>query len=208
MADDHKLFRRLVLTHLSLLFDVVGEAENGEQLLSLLERCETNIVLLDLNMPKVSGLEALEVIKKRYKSIRVIVLSMHDAESYIVKSIESGACSFIHKNAELEEIQVAIESVYKEGFYINSMTQKALLSKVGRNNLLPIFHSDNISLSSTELNVLKYLCQEFTSQEIAEKVYLSPRSVEGVRQKLIKKANVKNMVGLVLFAIKNGLVSL
>lgn len=209
IADDHKLFRSLILTHLKMSsnISIVGEAENGEHLLRMMATTETDVVLLDLNMPKMNGLEALTEIRKRYKSVKVIILSMHDAESYIVQSIEAGASGYVHKNAEVEEIEVAIDSVMKEGFYFNEKTNKALLARIiKRKNLNPVFDSNNLSFNNTELKVLKYLCQECTSNEIAQKVYISPRSVEGVRQRLIKKANVKNVVGLALFALKNGLL--
>lgn len=213
IADDHKLFRlglQAILNDMRNV-EVVGEAGNGEELLQKMSSLAVppHIVLLDLNMPKLNGMEAMVRVLAKYNHVRIVVLSMHDGDNYIAQSIEGGACGYLHKNAEPEEIEMAIESVYEKGFYFNDKTSKVMLHRmVNRQKLVPLFNNLNVTFTDSELNVLRYVCQEFTSTEIAKKMYISKRTVEGVRTEMIKKLGVKNVVGLVLFAAKNRIIDL
>lgn len=212
LADDHKLFR-LGLKGIIENFEgieVIGEASNGKELLEILQKKTVpDIVLLDLNMPDLNGFEALDIITKKFKSIKPLIISMYDGDNYISQAIELGACGYVHKNSDPEEIEVAIKTTYEQGFYFNEKTNKAMLHRlVRRNKLKPVFDDRNISLNDRELGVLKYLSQELTSSEIADKMFLSKRTIEGIRQQLILKTNSKNVVGLILFAAKTGLIDL
>lgn len=213
IADDHKLFRvglQAILEDMRNV-EVVGEAGNGEELITKLDALPQapHIVLLDINMPKMNGMEAMIKVLSKYKHIRIIVLSMHDGDNYIAQSIEGGACGYLHKNAEPEEIETAIESVYEKGFYFNDKTNKVMLHHmVNRKKLKPLFDSMNVTFNDSEINVLRYVCQEYTSTEIATKMYISKRTVEGIRTEMIRKLGVKNVVGLVLFAAKNKIIDL
>lgn len=213
IADDHRLFRigmKAILEDMRNI-QVIGEASNGEELLYRLGTLPEppHIVLLDLNMPKMGGMDAMETMTKKYPLSKIVVLSMHDGDNYIAQSIEGGACGYLHKNAEPEEIEMAIESVYEKGYYFNDKTNKVMLQRmVSKKKLQPLFDNLNISFTDSELMVLRYVCQEFTSTEIAAKMYISKRTVEGIRTEMIRKLGVKNVVGLVLFAAKNQLIEL
>lgn len=213
IADDHKLFRvglHAILEDMRNI-EVIGEAGNGEELLQRLNALPQppHIILMDINMPKMNGMEAMAKVRGKYKHIRIVVLSMHDGDNYIAQSIEGGACGYLHKNAEPEEIEMAIESVYEKGFYFNDKTNKVMLHHmVNRKKLKPLFDSMNVTLNDSEVNILRYVCQEYTSTEIAAKMYISKRTVEGLRTEMIRKLGVKNVVGLVLFAAKNNIIEL
>ncbi|MFD0941789.1 response regulator transcription factor [Pedobacter boryungensis] len=211
IADDQKLFRRgmaaLVSTfqNMSLIF----EAESGKELLSL---CETavvkpDIILLDLSMPEMNGLDALKVLKEKYPKIGVIVLTIHEAENFILTTIQAGANGYLAKNAEPEEVELAIREVYKNDFYFTvpmlEMMRKGLTQKTNTTSL------ENINrLTNREKEVLQLICKQLSSNEIAEKLFLSTRTIEGHRNNLLLKTGSRNIAGLVLYALKHKLFEL
>ena len=213
IADDHKLFRvglEAILGDMRNV-EVVGGVGNGEELLQRLSGLAQppHVVLLDLNMPKLNGIDTMAKLRTNYSNVRILVLSMYEGDNYIAQSIEGGACGYLHKNAEPEEIETAIESVYEKGYYFNDKTNKVMLHRmVNKKKLQPIFDNLNASFTDSELNVLRYICREHTSTEIAAKMYISKRTVEGIRTEMIRKLGVKNVVGLVLFAAKNNIIDL
>lgn len=215
IADDHEVFRiglRFSLEQHGNV-EVLAEATNGEQLLSILEYKTPDIVLLDLNMPGLDGLQTLEKIVKRNQikkvDVKVLIVSAHDSESYIVQAVEEGACGFLSKQASTSEIILAVDSVMANGIYFSEKVNKLLVHKlVKRKKLNPVFDTNNVAFSSSELSVLKLLCREMTSSEIAKQLSLSPRSAEDIRYQLFKKTGVKNAVGLALWAVKNGIIDL
>lgn len=207
IADDYKIYRdglKLCLSsddNLQFLF----EAENGEELMKLLESNQPDVILMDLKMPLLDGVESTKLIRKKYKEIKVLVVTMYDSDKFIIHLMESGANGYLLKNAEPKEIIKAIYTVYENGYYFNDLVNKALLKKlVVKNNLIPSFNND-IELTRQEQQVLELICEEKTVAEIGTQLLLSVRSVEGIRQKLIEKIGVRNTAGLVMFAVKNGL---
>jgi len=157
-------------------------------------------------MPIMDGMEATKEVRKKYPSIKVLVVTMYDDDKFIIHLMENGANGYLLKNTEPEEIRKSIYSVYENGFYFNDVVNKALLKKlVLKNNLKPSFNQ-NVELTERELEVLKLICEEKTAAEIAKEIFLSPRSVEGIRQRLIEKVGVRNTAGLVMFAVKNNMV--
>jgi DNA-binding NarL/FixJ family response regulator len=208
IADDYKIFRE----GLKLCFNadenlkVVFEAEHGEELLEALKQQQPNVIIMDLNMPLMDGMEATKQITKKYSNIKILVVSMYDSDTFIIHLMENGAHGYLLKNAEPKEIIKAIYSVCENGYYFNDLVNKALLKKlVTKNNLKPSFNH-NIELTEREQEVLKMICEEKTAAEIGKEIFLSPRSVEGIRTRLIEKIGVRNTAGLVMFAVKNGLV--
>ncbi|MBP6730477.1 MAG: response regulator transcription factor [Chitinophagales bacterium] len=214
-ADENKIFR-LGLRHLledNSDIEVIAEVSNGEELLNALEYKVPDIVLLDLNISKVNGLQALARIATRNRTkktgIKTIVLTAHDSESFIIEALEEGACSFLSKKTDTGEIVTAIENVAVTGTYYNERVNKAMVRRLSKTKKIKaVFDDQGTSLSEPEMKVLKLLSREMTSTEIARQLYLSARTVEAIRYQLLKKANAKNVVGLVLWAAKNELISL
>ena len=209
IADDHKLFRLGLITILQDMegVQVAGEAENGLVLLQSLNGNTTDIVLLDINMPEMDGLTALPLLLKEHPRIKVIMLSMHTGDNYVQQCIELGACGYLNKNADPEEIEEAIHSVHESGFYFNQSTGKQMLQNmVRRKKLVPRFDGTEAAFSEVELEVIRCVCQEKSNTEIAEQLNMSKRTIEDVRSRVLKKANVKSTIGIVLFAARQGLV--
>lgn len=208
IADDYKIYRDGLKVGLSAddNLEVVFEADNGEDLMKGLESMTPDVIIMDLKMPIMDGMEATKEVRKKYPSIKVLVVTMYDDDKFIIHLMENGANGYLLKNTEPDEIRKSIYSVHENGYYFNDVVNKALLKKlVLKNNLKPSFNQ-NIELTERELEVLKLICEEKTAAEIAKEIFLSPRSVEGIRQRLIEKVGVRNTAGLVMFAVKNNMV--
>jgi DNA-binding NarL/FixJ family response regulator len=210
IADDHKIFRSGVINSLIPYknVNVVFEAEDGEHLLQIMEQDVPDVILMDLKMPKMDGIQATVKVKELYPDVKVIILTMYEDDNFIVHLVENGANAYLLKNSEPEEIYEAICTTFDKGFYFNENVNLALLKKVLHKNkqqFKPAF-TEKVQLTEREMEVLQLICNELTTQEISEQIYLSPRTVEGLRQKLLEKMNVKNTVGLVVYAFRNGLI--
>jgi DNA-binding NarL/FixJ family response regulator len=208
IADDYKIFREGLKVGLSADADleVMMEADNGEDLLKALETATPDVILMDLKMPIMDGMEATKEVRKKYPNVKVLVVSMYEDDKFIIHLMENGANGYLLKNTEPDEIRRSIYAVHENGYYFNDLVNKALLKKlVLKNNFKPSFNQ-NVELSEREMEVLKLICEEKTAAEIAKEIFLSPRSVEGIRQRLIEKVGVRNSAGLVMFAVKNGMV--
>ena len=208
IADDYKIYRDGLKVGLSSdeNLEVMMEADNGEDLLKALESTSPDVILMDLKMPIMDGMEATKEVRKKYPAIKVLVVTMYDDDKFIIHLMENGANGYLLKNTEPDEIRKSIYCVHENGYYFNDVVNKALLKKlVLKNNLKPSFNQ-NVELTERELEVLKLICEEKTAAEIAKDIFLSPRSVEGIRQRLIEKIGVRNTAGLVMFAVKNSMV--
>lgn len=207
IADDHALFRTGVRTALSPRRDVqmIGEAENGMQLINLLRHIKPDVILLDIQMPIMDGLSALPEIKKLHPDVKVIMLSMIDDPSMVTRMMEVGANAYLTKESDPEVIYQAIRTCYQDEFFFNDLTNKALLN--GLRNKRPAEAAPaDVYLNDKEVTILKLMCEEKTTKEIADMVDLSPRTVEAIRDKLKTKTGVKSMAGLVMYAVKAGIV--
>lgn len=208
IADDYKIFRDGLKVGLSAddRLEVIMEADNGEDLMKALETFTPDVILMDLKMPIMDGMEATKEVRKKYPAMKVLIVTMYEDDKFIIHMMENGANGYLLKNAEPEEIKKSIFAVHENGYYFNDLVNKALLKKlVLKNNFKPSFNQ-NVELTERELQVLKLICEEKTAVEIGKEIFLSPRSVEGIRQRLVEKVGVRNTAGLVMFAIKNGLV--
>ena len=208
IADDHKIFRKGVILSLRPFGGIkfVQEAENGDELLAGIEESAPDVVLMDLRMPGKDGIETTKVISKQYPHIYVLVLSMHEDERFVSHMMENGANGYLLKNAEPQEIKKAIMDVYEKGYYLNNFVNRILIKKAhAKQKTLPSLNND-ISISDKEKEVLQFICMEFTAQEIAQKMDISPRTVEAIKDRLMERFGSKNTAGLVFFAVKNNLV--
>jgi DNA-binding NarL/FixJ family response regulator len=207
IADDHALFRAGVKTALSIKKDVelIAEADNGMQLLNLLKHMEPDVILLDIQMPIMDGIATLPEIRKIYPHVKVIILSMHNDHSMISKLMEIGANSYLTKNTDSENIYNAIKTCYEQEFYFNELTNKALLTGLRTRRPEPVLPQE-ANLTEKETTILKMMCEEKTTKEIADLVDISPRTVEAIRDKLKTKTGAKSMAGLVMYAVKNGII--
>ncbi|MBD0277682.1 MAG: response regulator transcription factor [Bacteroidota bacterium] len=208
IADDHALFRTGVKTSLMMHNDIqmIAEAENGMQLLNLLRHLKPDIVLLDIQMPVMDGLTTLPEIKKLYPDIKVIMLSMHNDHSVITRMMELGANSYLTKDSDSEVIYQAIKTCYEDEFYFNDLTNKALLNGLRNKSTQETAHDTDVQLTEKEITILRLMCEEKSTKEIADIVDLSPRTVEAIRDRLKAKTGAKSMAGLIMYAVKSGIV--
>lgn len=211
VCDDHKLFRRGMSALLSD-FEIVGdiyEAGNGIELLELLGKLDVipNLVLLDINMPEMDGVEATKQLKIQYPKIRILILSMEDDSQLVSFLVNEGVNGYLLKNADPDELELAIKMVMKNDFYFSSSLSGAILSAVKtKNTTSQVIRK--LDLSEREVLIIQLICQELTAAEIGDKLSLSARTVEGYKRKLLEKTKTKNMAGLVIFAIKDGIYNL
>ena len=208
IADDHKIFRKGVILSLRPYTNIkfVMEAENGVELLEGIEGADPDVVLMDLRMPQKDGIETTKVLSKQYPKTHVIVLSMYEDERFVYHLMENGAHGYLLKNAEPQEIRKAIMDVHEKGYYLNNFVNRILLKRShAKQKAAPTLTSE-ITLNEREKDVLKFICMEFTAQEIAQKMDISPRTVEAIKDRLMERFGSKNTAGLVFFAVKNNLV--
>jgi DNA-binding NarL/FixJ family response regulator len=208
IADDHKIFRKGVVLSLRPYTNIkfVLEAENGDELLAGIPEAQPDVVLMDLRMPGKDGIETTKAVSKQYPNIYVVILSMYEDERFVYHLMENGANGYLLKNAEPMEIRRAIMEVYEKGYYLNNFVNRILLKRShARQKVIPSLNSE-ITLSEKEKDVLRYICMEFTAQEIAQKMEISPRTVEAIKDRLMERFGSKNTAGLVFFAVKNNLI--
>ena len=208
IADDHKIFRKGVILSLrpynNLKF--VLEAENGDELLAGLPEAQPDVVLMDLRMPQKDGIEATKIMSKQFPHIYVLVLSMYEDERFVSHLMENGANGYLLKNAEPQEIRKAIMDVFEKGYYLNNFVNRILIKKAhSKQKAIPSL-TNEITISDKEREVLRFICMEYTAQEIAQKMDISPRTVEAIKDRLMERFGSKNTAGLVFFAVKNNLV--
>ena len=208
IADDHKIFRKGVVLSLRPYTNIkfVQEAENGEELLQGIATSEPDVVLMDLRMPQKDGIETTKALSKQFPHVHVIVLSMYEDERFVYHLMENGAHGYLLKNAEPQEIRRAIMEVQEKGYYLNNFVNRILLKRSHAKQKVAPSLSHEITLNDKERDVLRFICMEFTAQEIAQKMDISPRTVEAIKDRLMERFGSKNTAGLVFFAVKNNLV--
>jgi len=209
LIDDHLLLRNgLASLVKSLGHFVLFEADNGKDFIEkLLPKSLPDIVLLDINMPEMDGYETAAWIKKNHPQIKILSLSMYDDENSIIRMLRNGARGYILKDSEPLELKMAIDAILAKGFYHSELISGKLIYALNHVEE-DIKIKKAILLTDREIEFLNHASSELTYKEIADKMIVSPRTVDGYRDTLFEKLNVKTRVGLVVYAIKNGIVTL
>ena len=209
IADDEALFRKgLIMLLDEEQIEVLLEAKDGEHLLAQLKVAEPlpDILLLDLNMPNVNGIEAAKYISKNYPDIKFIVLSTFFSKAFIINMIEMGAAAYLPKNSTPEEVNQTILEVHKNGFSYNQKVLEVIRENMMQKTRPKLNNPFGTELTQRESEILQLICEEYTTPEIAEKLFISPRTVDGHRNNLLQKLGCKNVAGLVVLAIQQELV--
>lgn len=198
IVDDHTLFRNGVAALMNEFHElgVIFEAENGEQMQQALRKHPApDVMLMDINMPVMDGYDATTWLRKNYPKVRVLALSMFEDDQAVIKMIRCGASGYVLKESRPRELLEAIKSIHTKGVYINEMVSGKLIRSVS--------DDEKVELTGKELDFLKYCCSELTYKEIADKMNVSPRTVDNYREALFLKLGLKSRTGLVLYAIQN-----
>jgi len=210
LTDDHKMFRQAIKMFLvsENLGEIVGEASNGVELLDLLKNHEADIVLLDISMPEMNGIEACRQISLLYPKVSVIALSMFGEEEYYYQMIDAGVKGFVLKSSGMYELEAAIENIKHGESYFSSELLRRIIVNIGKNpNATEITETINL-LTDREMDVLKLVCNGKTNDEIAEELFISHTTVKGHRRNLLSKTNSNNTASLVMYAIKHKLIEI
>ncbi|MCL7764791.1 response regulator transcription factor [Polaribacter sp. Z014] len=213
IADDEELFRKGIrfLLEREPNFNISFEAENGKKLVDFIRTTEgfPDIILMDLKMPEMNGVEATKVIHKTHPDIKIIALTSFDGKSFITNMIDVGASSYLLKNTSPKMVVHTINEVYEKGFYYDekvlTIIHENIISSSGKRIKSDL---DKKLLSKREIDVLELICAQKTTTEIAEKLFISPRTVEGHRNNLLLKTQSKNVAGLVIYGIQKKLIEI
>jgi DNA-binding NarL/FixJ family response regulator len=206
IVDDHQIFVDGVKALLEQMNEitVVGEANNGVELIECLSKTECDVVLMDVNMPIMDGMEATQKVTAAYPNLKVLMLTMHDRAVYIEKLIKSGASGYVLKNTKKEELLAAITAVYNGESYYSAEVTKRIMEGLQKKSSAQK-SVGNVSLTDRELEVIKLIVKELTTHEIADELCISHHTVESHRKNLISKLQVRGISGLVKYAVESGL---
>lgn len=205
LADDHEIFRDgfTVMMKKQTEIELIAEARNGEQLLSLVTRHQPDVVLTDIKMPVMDGIESTRIITAKYPQVGIIALSMFDDDHLIIDILEAGAKGYLLKNAQKKEIIEAIKTVNRnEPYYCNNTSQK-LAKMIAQSHLHEGKPVKNAGFTQRELEIIQLICNQYSNKEISEELHLSVRTIEGYREQILEKTNAKNTVGIVIYAIRH-----
>ena len=210
IADDHKIFRdgiRMALKDKEYL-NILWEAEDGKDLQHKLQLKLPDVILMDIRMPEVDGINAISLIRKEYESLKIIILTMYDDQEMITKMMEMGANAYLTKTTDPEEIYQAILTCMNDDFYFNELVNKAVMGKLmQKKNVRQHYGSSApVSFNEKELKILKLLAEDKTTEEISKIIFLSPRTIETIRQNMKAKVNAKTIGGLIMYAMRNKLI--
>jgi len=207
IVDDHTLFRnglRILLNNMEN-YHVMAEAANGKQFLELLKTSVPDLVLMDISMPVMDGIEASTIAHELYPDLKIITLSMYGEEDYYYKMVDAGVKGFVLKNSDIKEVKTALDVVYEGGSFFSSELLQNLVNSLKSAPKSKEFHTE---LSEREMEILILICQGFSNQEIGDKLFISKRTVDKHRANILEKSESKNTAQLVVYAIKNRLVEL
>jgi len=210
VVDDHTIVRDGVCALLALAGDiqVVGEAANGSEALKVIGELEPDVVLMDIAMPVMGGLEATRRIRREFPRTRVLVLTQYDDKEYVFPVIESGASGFISKTAASSELTVGIRSVYQGDSYLSPSVARLLVEDFQQEAGGRTRQDPYEQLTDRERDVLKLLAEGYTTQEVADTLVITPKTVEGHKTKLMSKLGIHNRIDLVKYALRKGIITI
>ncbi len=207
IADDHEIYRdglKMVLKK-EKSFSVIGEAKNGKQLLDVVFKESPDVIITDIVMPEMDGIAAMKEIVTHKPNACCIALSMFNEETMIVEMLEAGALGYLLKNAEKEEIIEAVKSVSKNQPYYCRTTSAKLINLISKSRFNPYKNRPQLQFSEKEMVLIRLICQEKSTTEISKEIFLSGRTIEGYRRKIMSKMGVKGTAGIAVYAIKTGI---
>jgi DNA-binding NarL/FixJ family response regulator len=208
IADDHKIFRDGIKMALSGkdYIKIIWEAEDGKDLIHKIRIKMPNVLLMDIRMPEMDGVNAISLLRKEHEELKIIVLTMYDDQEMISKMMEMGANAYLTKTTDPEEIYNAILTCMNDDFYFNDLVNKAVLLKLQTKKNPRQYYPSPIKFSEKEVKILRLIAEDKTTEEISKDVFLSPRTIETIRQNMKTKVGAKTIAGLVMYAMRNKLL--
>jgi DNA-binding NarL/FixJ family response regulator len=209
IADDHKIFRDGIKMALSgkEFLKIIWEAEDGKDLIHKMKIKLPDVLLMDIRMPEMDGINAISILRKEHEAIKIIVLTMYDDQEMIAKMMEMGANAYLTKTTDPEEIYNAILTCMNDDYYFNELLNKAVLLKLQQKKNTRQFYPNPVTFNEKEISILKLIAQDKTTEEISKEVYLSPRTIETIRQNMKTKVGAKTIAGLVMYGMRNKLIN-
>ncbi len=208
LADDHKIFRdgiRMALKNRDFI-KILWEADDGKDMMHKLKLKIPDVLLMDIHMPEIDGVHAIQMIRREHIDVKIIVLSMYEDKEIITKMMELGANAYLAKTTDADEIYRAILGCMNNDFYFNDLVNSAVLLKLQQKRTVRRFYPNTIKFNEKELKILRLITEDKTTEEISENVFLSPRTVETIRQNMKMKVGAKTIAGLVMYAMRNKLL--
>lgn len=207
LADDHEIFRDgfLALLQNQSHIQLLAEAADGQQLVSLTEKHLPDVVLTDIQMPVMDGLQATRIIAEKYPQVGIIALTMFSNDNMIIEMLEAGALGYLLKNAHKHEILDAINTVAQHKPYYCNATEIKMARLIANSRFNPNDPSKKIPFSEKEKEIICLICREFSNKEISAALHLSVRTIEGYRERILQKTNARNTAGIVIYAIKHNI---
>jgi DNA-binding NarL/FixJ family response regulator len=208
LADDHKIFREGIKMALGGKphLKIIWEADDGKDLMHKMAIKMPDVLLMDIRMPELDGISAIQLIRKENEEIKIIVLTMYDDQQMISKMMESGANAYLTKTTDPDEIYEAILTCVNDDFYFNDLVNQAVLLRLQHKKTVRQHYPKQIQFSEKELQILKFLGEDKTTEEISKLVFLSPRTIESIRQNMKAKVGVKTIAGLIVYGMRNKLI--
>lgn len=209
LADDHKIFRdgiRMALRNRDFI-KILWEADDGKDMMHKMKIKIPDVLLMDIHMPEIDGINAIQLLRREYEDVKIIVLSMYDDNEIITRMMEYGANAFLAKTTDADEIYRAILGCMNNDFYFNDLVNSAVLLKLQQKRSVRRFYPNTVKFNEKELKILKLISEDKTTEEISEDIFLSPRTVETIRQNMKMKVGAKTIAGLVMYAIRNKLLN-
>jgi DNA-binding NarL/FixJ family response regulator len=208
IADDHKIFRdgiKMALKEKAYI-NILWEAEDGKDLMEKMLLKRPDVLLMDIRMPEIDGINAIPLLRKDYEQLKIIVVTMYDDQEMVTKIMEMGANAYLTKSTDPEEIYQAILTCMNNDFYFNDLVNKAVLAKLKNKRAVRQFYPNPVKFSDKEVRILRLLADDKTTDEISKQVFLSPRTVETIRQNMKSKVGVKTIAGLIMYGMRNRLI--
>jgi DNA-binding NarL/FixJ family response regulator len=208
LADDHKIFRdgiRMSMKNREYI-RIIWEADDGKDMMHKLKLKKPDVLIMDIKMPHTDGAKALQLIRKEFEDVKIIILSMYDDKETITKMMEYGANAYLTKTADADEIYKAVITCVNNDFYFNDLVNAAVLLKLQHRRHVRKFYPTTVKFNEKEMKILKLISEDKTTEEISEDVFLSPRTVETIRQNMKSKVGAKTIAGLVMYAMRNKLL--